>query len=392
MSFRSLRAAAPTLLALLIISACSAFESFTPPPSEQARLVALSAEECLATLRDDSTAESLRRALAQSEAYLVAVPGQRSLKAVDRSVTVTDLFAVVHAAGETLAAGGDVATEICRRFRVYRAEFPERMLVTGYYEPEIAASRHQTERFRYPLYRVPDDLIEVDLAGICAECPARKAYGRVRDYKLVPYHTRAQIDSGVLAGKGYELVWLDDPIEVFFLHIQGSATLRLQDGTEMQVSYAGSNDHAYTSIGRQLVDDGKIEREAATLQGLKSYLRSHPDEQAAIMAANERYIFFRTVAAGPVGSIGATLTPGRSIAADKHVYPPGALTFLRIYDRTQVGDRPKVAFTRFVLVQDAGIAIQGPGRIDVFWGSGAEGELVAGGMRNPGEIYLILPR
>lgn len=360
--------------------------------SDEPRYVALSSDECRAVLHDDSSSESLRRALARSEDYLLRLPGSRSLNALDRSVAVNELFAVVHASGEILTAESDLGAELCRRFRVYRAEFPGRMLVTGYYEPEIAASHQRSERFKFPLYRVPDDLIEVDLATLCDGCPERRAFGRVDDYQLVPYYTRSEIDAGALEGRDDELVWLDDPIEVFFLHIQGSATLRLPDGTQMQVSYAGSNDRPYTSIGRKLVDEGKIRLEAATLQGLKSYLRSHPEEQAAIMAANERYIFFRTVAAGPVGSIGVPLTPGRSIAADKKVYPPGALAFLRIYERDAVGERPVARFSRFVLVQDAGIAIQGPGRLDVFWGSGAEGELVAGGMRNPGEIYLILPQ
>jgi membrane-bound lytic murein transglycosylase A len=354
--------------------------------------MALSAEECLATLRDDGSIESLQRVVTRGEEYLARVRSESTVTAFDRTITPTDLFAVVHATGAALEAGRDVAAEICRRFRVYRAELTDRMLVTGYYEPEIAASRERTERFRYPLYRVPSDLIEVDLQKLCSDCPPRRLSGRVKDYRLVPYYTRAQIDAGALAGKDQELVWLDDPIEVFFLHIQGSGTLRFEDGTEMQVGYAGSNDRPYTSIGRMLVDQGRIDRERATLQGLKNYLRDHPREQAAIMAANERYIFFRTVAAGPIGSTGVPLTAGRSIAADRTVYPAGALTFMRIFDRNPPADTPpSAAFSRFMVIQDTGIAIQGPGRIDVFWGTGSEGELIAGGMRNPGEIYLILP-
>lgn len=361
-------------------------------PAAAPQLVALSAEECLATLRDDASLESLRRALERSEEHLARASAERPLTVLDRSVSVTGLFAVVRAARAALAEGRDVATDLCARFGVYRADPAGRMLVTGYYEPEIAASREPTERFKYPLYRVPNDLIEVDLEKICPDCPAGKRYGRIKDYKLVPYYTRAEIDAGRLANKDYELVWLDDPVEVFFLHVQGSATLRLEDGTEMQVSYAGSNDRPYTSIGRMLVEQGKIELAHATLQGLKAYLRDHPQEQAAIFAANERYIFFRTVAAGPVGSAGVVLTPGRSIAADRSVYPPGALTFMRIFDRdSPAAAVPSPTFSRFMLIQDTGIAIQGPGRIDVFWGSGTEGETVAGGMRDPGEIYLILP-
>lgn len=372
----------------MVLSACSTFEP-RAPRSEPSRLVALSKDECLTILRDDGSTESLKQAVVRGEEYLARTPGDGSLKIFDRTIGMTDLFAVVHAARAALEAGRDVAAEICGRFRVYRAEFSGRMLVTGYYEPEIAASRQRTERFRYPLYRVPRDLIEVDLQRLCAECPPRRIFGRVKDFELVPYYTRAQIDAGALAGKDDELVWLDDPIEVFFIHVQGSATLRLEDGTEMQVGFAGSNDRPYTSIGRLLVEQGKIERERATLQGLKAYLREHPDERQAILNANERYIFFRTVAAGPIGSVGVPLTAGRSIAADRTVYPPGALTFLRIFDPKAPAAAP--AYARFMLIQDTGIAIQGPGRIDAFWGTGAEGEWVAGRMSDPGELYLILP-
>ncbi len=327
-----------------------------------------------------------------SEGYLARASGAGSTTYFDREISVTDLFAAVRVARQALDAGRSVTAEICSRLRVYRAEFSGRMLVTGYYEPVIAASRQRTERFKYPLYRVPPDLIELDLGQVCADCPPRKVFGRVKDYRFVPYYTRAQIDAGALASKDCELVWLDDPIEVFFLHVQGSATLRFEDGTEMQVSYAGSNDRPYTSVGRLLVDQGKIERERATLQGLKTYLREHPDEQATIMAANERYVFFRTVAAGPIGSAGVALTAGRSIAADRAVYPRGALTFLRIFKNAPAaGPHRQTAFSRFMLIQDSGVAIQGPGRIDVFWGSGDDGEIVAGDMRNAGEIFLVLP-
>lgn len=368
----------------VLVSACTAVK---PIESSGPRLVPLSRDECVALMRDDSSQESLLRAISVSEGYLAQLPPERQLVIVDRKVTVADLSSVVGAMREMLASGGDLA-DACGRFLAFRAELGGDLLVTGYYEPEVAASRSRTERFKYPLYRVPYDLIEVDLAALCKDCPPRKIYGRVREHDFVPYYSRAQIDAGSLAGKDNELAWLDDPIEVFFLHIQGSATLRLDDGTEMQVSYAGSNDRPYTSIGRKLVDEGKMDRAAASLQGLKAYLRGHPEEQAAIMAANERYIFFRTVAAGPIGSLGVPLTPGRSVAADRDVYAPGALVFMRIYD----GGGANVEYSRFALIQDAGIAIQGPRRLDAFWGTGAEGERIAGPMRNRGELFFLLPR
>lgn len=386
---RSLRRGARLLPASLLTAFLSSCATFEPPKPAQSQLVPLAQGECLAALQDDGSTDSLRQALARSEGYLARHPGEHEVTVIDRKISVADLLSVVHVAQEALVAGRPLATEVCTRLRLYRVELPGRLLVTGYYEPEIAASRVRTERFRFPLYRVPPDLVAVDLGAYCDECAGRSAYGRVRDHELVPYYSRAEIDAGALQGKDAELVWLDDPIEAFFLHIQGSATLRFDDSTQMQVSYAGSNDRPYTSIGRLLVAQGKMSRATASLQGLKDYLRSHPEEQAAIMAANERYIFFQTVAAGPVGSIGVPLTAGRSIAADRRVYPPGALTFLRIHER-EGGERPP-AFARFVLIQDAGIAIQGPDRLDAYWGTGGEGERVAGDMRNPGEFFLILP-
>src|SRR5262249_45446174 len=160
-----------------------------------------------------------------------------------------------------------------------------------------------------------------------ATCSGRVAQGRIRDGRLVPYYSRAEIDAGALAGRGYEIAWLDDPVEAFFLHVQGSALLRFDDGVHMQISYSSSNGRPYTSIGRLLIEQGKMAREAVTLATLKQYLRTHADEQPILMAANERYIFFRTVVAGPIGSIGVPLTAGRSVAADPTVYPAGVLAF-----------------------------------------------------------------
>jgi membrane-bound lytic murein transglycosylase A len=267
------------------------------------------------------------------------------------------------------------------------------MLVTGYYQPELTASRRRTERFRYPLYRTPDDLVDVDLSQFCPDCRSRVGQGRVENGKVVPYYSRAEIEAGALVDRGYEIAWLDDPVEVYFLHVQGSAVLRFDDGVHMQVSYGGSNGRPYTSIGSVLIAQGKMSRGAVSLKTLKDYLRGHPEEQAALTAANQRHIFFRTVAVGPIGSLGITLTAGRSIAADASVYPAGALMFLRVAPRaTAASAAEKPVFSRFAVIQDAGSAISGASRADVFWGSGPTAEAIAGDLRNPGEMYLVLPK
>lgn len=355
--------------------------------------MALDADACRALLRDDAPLTSLQQAAARSVEYLQKLPPDRTLSALDRRVAVGELVAPLTALADMAPADDNWSQPLCDRFRVYRADLPEAVLVTGYYQPELAASRRRTERFRYPLYRTPDDLVDVDLSQFCPDCRSRVIQGRVEKGRLVPYYTRAEINAGALTDRDYEIAWVDDPVEAFFLHVQGSALLRFEDGVHMQISYSSSNGRPYTSLGSVLIGQGKMSRDTVSLQALKDYLHAHPEEESGLTAANERYIFFRAVAAGPVGSLGVPLTAGRSIAADASVYPPGALAFLRIASRgTPSSESGKPAVARLALIQDAGTAISGPNRIDVFWGTGPTAEAIAGDMRNAGELYLVLPK
>lgn len=352
--------------------------------------MALDRDACVALLRDDASAVSLQQAAARSAEYFRSQPADRPLTALDQQVTVGDLLASLNVLTETPP---DSIQRICERLHLYRAELSRPALFTGYYQPELAASRKRTERFRYPLYRTPDDLVDIDLGSFCPECSGRVAKGRVQSGKLVPYYSRAEIESGALNGRGYEIAWLDDPVEAFFLHVQGSALLRYSDGVHMQISYSSSNGLPYTSLGGVLIREGKMSANTISLQALKDYLRAHPDEQVRLMSMNQRYIFFRTVAAGPVGSLGLPLTEGRSVAADPKVYPPGALVFVRIASRHQsTGDGDQVAVSRFALIQDTGAAITGPERLDMFWGTGTTAAAIAGNMQHSGDLYIVLPR
>jgi membrane-bound lytic murein transglycosylase A len=380
----------------VLLSACAAHEAAAPVArsGSAVRLLPVRGAECRAILQDDAPAESLRQATLRSLDYLARQPAERELPALDRRVRAADLVTMLNA----LIAAGDRPEAwrelVCDRFQLYRAadgEAPAGLLVTGYYQPELPARRARSERFRYPLYRTPSDLVDVELGRFCPSCAGRVAEGRVSDGRLVPYYTRAEIDAGALAGRDYEIAWLEDPVEAFFLHVQGSARLRFDDGVVMDVSYSSSNGRPYTNVGRVLVEEGKLARETLSLQTIKEYLGNHPDEQGRIMAANERYIFFRTVPVGPVGSAGVPLTPGRSLAADMGVYPPGGLAFVRIAAGPTPASPAAHAVQRFALIQDTGVAITGPRRIDVYWGTGTEAESIAGGMRNPGEMYVILP-
>ena len=247
----------------------------------------------------------------------------------------------------------------------------------------------QAQQYRRSAFGV-DDVREVSSEMHSSE----KVIGRIEGESFVPYYSRREIDDlGSLRGRGYEIAWVKDPIDLFFLHIQGSGVLRLPDGSQIKVGYAGANGRAYRSIGRLLIDDGKIPREEMSMQRLRRYLTDHPDERSEIMAYNESYVFFRFLRDGPVGSLEVPITPGRSIATDSRLFPKGALAF--IYTQKPVLDPTGqligwTPFLRFVLNQDTGGAIRGPQRVDLYFGTGDSAAASAGYMNSPGKLYFVL--
>jgi membrane-bound lytic murein transglycosylase A len=219
---------------------------------------------------------------------------------------------------------------------------------------------------------------------------------RLNGEQLVPYYSRREIDGmGRLKNKGYEIAWAKDPIDLFFLHVQGSGMLRLRDGSTLAVGYAASNGRAYRSIGRVLVERGKMAAEEVTMQRLRQYLREHPAERDEILAQNESYIFFRFLSGGPLGSLEVALTPGRSIATDARIFPKAALALL-VSQKPVFDVEGRLArwqpFTRFVVNQDAGSAIKGENRVDLFFGAGELAGQSAGVMKSPGRLYFFLPQ
>lgn len=256
------------------------------------------------------------------------------------------------------------------------------VLFTGYYQPVIDASAVRTEEYHYPVYREPDT---PNVSAGAEEVTAAAAYP-----------SRHEIDVlGVLEGKGYEIAWLRDPVDRFFLHIQGSGLLRMTDGRELPLNFAASNGKPYTSIGKVLIDEGKVDRETMSMQRIRAWLAEFPGEREALFARNERYIFFRLGAEGPLGSLGAPLTAGRSVATDPAVYPKGALLYVET--RTPVVDESgALAGWRpvrgFVVNQDSGAAIRGPGRADLYFGTGAAAGAQAGYMQSEGRLYLLMKR
>ncbi len=270
-------------------------------------------------------------------------------------------------------------------------------LFTGYYEPELHGSRVRTARYQVPLLAPPTDLVSVDLGAFLPEMQGRRITGRVVDGKLVPYPARAAIEAGALGGRSRPILWVDDPVEAFFLHIQGSGRIVLRDGTTIRVGYAAKNGQPYTAIGRVLVQRGALAKDDVSLQSIAGWLRAHPDEAAAIMDENRSYVFFqvldrRDAALGPPGSQGVPLTPGRSMAVDPAFHTLGVPIWLDtvLPDPKPGGDDRRLR--RLVVAQDTGGAITGAVRGDMFWGFGPDAEAIAGRMKSRGRMIVLLPR
>lgn len=238
---------------------------------------------------------------------------------------------------------------------------------TGYFEPELSGALHRSDVFNTPIYRKPADLSADQ-----------------------PYHTRQAIEDGALDGWGLELAWLADPIEAFFLHIQGSGRIRLDDGQVLRVGYAGKNGHPYKSIGKVLVDRGFFTLEEVTAQAIKDWLAAHPDDAARVMNENPSFVFFETRPHlddndGPIGTAGVPLTPLISVAADPDHHPLGSLIYIEYDPATGLKDA-------YVIVQDTGGAIKGPGRIDLFTGSGGDAGQMAGVLKHPARVTTFAPK
>lgn len=270
------------------------------------------------------------------------------------------------------------------------SESGEEGLITGYYEPMLRGSRTQSTRYSYPLYRVPEDLIVVDLASVYPDLKNMRLRGRLEGQRLIPYFERAQIESPVQPLRGQEIAWVDDAIDLFFLHIQGSGRILLDSGETMRVGYAEQNGHPYRAIGRVLLDRGELAAGEVSMQSIKAWLRASPDRTEEILNTNASYVFFRELpgtSQGPPGSLGVPLTAGRSIAVDpRHVVLGTPVFVATMWPGTS---KP---LNRLAMAQDTGGAIRGAVRADFFWGAGEAAEREAGLMKEPLRMWALLPR
>lgn len=255
------------------------------------------------------------------------------------------------------------------------------VLFTGYYSPIFPASRTRSARFSYPLYKRPADLATDPETG-------QPLGRRTRGGGTAPYPTRAEIDSSGML-RGTELVWLEDPLTAYIVHVNGSAKLRLEDGSEMHVGYAGKTDRPYVGLGKSMLDEGLLTESELSLPAIRKYYASNPDKVLELINRNQSYVFFTEYDGGkwPTGSLGAKVTPETSLATDKKIYPRGGLVLV---DTQQVNfSLGKKRFLRYMLDQDTGGAIQAPGRADIFMGIGASAEILAGGQYAEGRLYYL---
>ena len=343
--------------------------------------------------RGDSVAEALP-ALRRSCAKLAGWPPDRPVGPGGYAGTVADWRPACAALDDLAEGDGAGLREVLDAyFTPVALTTPEGEtgLFTGYYEATLKAARTRGGAYQYPLYAPPKDLVTLDLGRFDPALDGKRIVGRVAGDDFVPYHPRAAIAEGALDGRAKVLLWADDPVDVFFLHVQGSGMAELPGGETQRIGYAASNGRPFTAVGRALIRSGEIPREDMSMQAIRDWLRGHPDKARALMQRNARYIFFREIeGAGPVGALGVALTAGRSLAVDPDFVPLGAPLWLAT--RAPVPDGGAAPFRRLMVAQDTGKAIQGPIRGDVFFGHGEPALARAGRMKHPGRVWLLLPR
>jgi membrane-bound lytic murein transglycosylase A len=348
---------------------------------------------------DDMRYDGLEQSILQSIAYLQRVPPDRQFTFGKDSYSADHLMQSLEkflAYIQTSPSQKALRKFIQANYRVYRSigsGWSKEVLYTGYYEPSYMGKLEKSADYSVPVLGRPSDLIRIDLSSFAEKYAGESITGRIEDHTVVPYYDRREIEDGALDGNAPVLAWLKDPVDLFFLQIQGSGKIYLDNGEFLNVHYDGSNGRPYRSIGKLLIDEGKIPKSEMSMQAIRSYIENHPDEMAKILFYNPSYVFFKLEEDGPLGYLEVKLTPGRSLALDRRLFPLPALAFIET-QKPLVDGYGQITeweeFSRFVLSQDTGGAIRGPARADMFWGSGNYAEIAAGHMQHRGKLYLLV--
>jgi peptidoglycan lytic transglycosylase A len=387
----------PLILIVLVLSSCA-----RPPATVQKPETALEPLSwwISVTPKDDLGFRDINIAARQSLEYYKKLPpdtafaiGPMKTTALEMAMTLQNFLLIVE--NVSLSEAQKIG-QIKKEFDFYHSVGSDgkgKVLFTGYYEPLLSCRTAPDGTFRFPLYRKPDDMIEIDLTQFGNGFPRNRLFGRLDGKKIIPYYSREEIDQKkMLAGKDLEILWCSDIVDIYVLQVQGSGKADLGNGNIISILYDGANGRPYKSIGKYLIDAGAMAKETMSMQATREYLRTHPDKMNEVLNQNQSYVFFRLDMGPALGNIGVPLTPGRSIATDSRLFPKGALGFV-IAQKPVIENgsiKAWVPFTRFVLNQDTGGAIKGPGRVDMFFGQGSEAELTAGNFQHEGELYFLV--
>ncbi len=383
---------------LIAVFLCGCVPTETPEKPSRTSVVERVPAEGIPDFEDDMDSRSLLQAAGQSLTFLDRIPGDRLYPLGELKIRADAIKASLQLFMKLGEAGRLDRSSLAEAFDVYciHPQGDPHSLVTGYYEPVLDGRMRRDETFRYPLYGIPPDLVTIDLGSFDpGRFSGERLVGRLSEKKVVPYYTRAEIDgANTLDPAGCQLVWLKDPVDAFFLHVQGSGLIKLP-AESRRVGYAGSNGRPYRSVGKFLIDKGLMSADGMSLQAIRGYLKAHPEMVDEVLAQNESYVFFHWVKEGPVGSVNVPLTSGRSVATDPQFHPRGALSFLETQKPILDAQGNVTGWTqlhRWVLNQDSGGAIKGPGRVDLFCGTGDSAEWTAGRLKHPGRLYFLVKK
>lgn len=387
-----------TLICLYLLAGCAIFKK-EPTQLKDTALIRITSSE-YPEFSDDMVFDGLEYSIQQSISYLKKVPDTRKFRfgkdIFDTTHMMSSLEHFLHFI-KTKPSASHLKRYIDSNYMVYTSvgrDNSGQVLFTGYYEPFLEGRLERDNEYQFPVYSRPADLMTIDLSLFSPRFKGEKIIGRHTNQTVVPYYERKEIeDEGILEGKVREIVWLKDQIDLFFLQIQGSGKVYLDNGQTINVHYHGTNGQPYRSIGKLLIDTEKIPRSEMSMQNIRAYLNNHPEEVKNVLNYNPSYVFFKIEKEGPLGYLGVKLTPGRSIALDRRFYPLSGLAFIEtqkpiVNGSGQIHDWIK--FSRFVLNHDTGGAIRGPGRADLFWGNGTFAEIAAGHMQHTGRIYFLV--
>lgn len=382
-------AAAVTLAAALAACATPEVPTAPPVPAGADRMVLLPLSfEALPGWGEDGPAQVLP-ALLKTCTRLARLPPDRTVGFEGVGGTVTDWLGACGAARRVPEGDHQAARRLFETwFTPWQVTNQGRAegLFTGYFEPEIRGSRERKGRNVLPVWGKPSDLVTADLGRFRPDWSGESLVGRVENGRLLPYHTRAEIETGALDGKAPVVAWTDDPVDLAIMQIQGSGRVRLDDGSVIRLGVAGTNGHKFIGIGKVMKDEGRLGNDSS-MPAIRSWLKANPQDAKAMLAKNPRYVFygFNAGTDGPLGTEGVALTPERSLAVDPRFVPLGAPVWL---DTVDPSGRP---LRRLMMAQDTGGAIKGPVRGDVFWGAGEAAFQTAGRMKSPGRLVLLLP-